>query len=57
MNGNVLIHYSASINASFSGTIDTGISKADWAQMSEDERSRAIDDEVYQLVEIGVEDE
>lgn len=57
MSDTVLIHYCASSNSHFNGVIDTGITKSDWAEMSEEQRDRAVDDEIYNLIDISVEDE
>lgn len=52
----VILHYSASSNISFRGELDTGISKAEWAEMSDEEQNQAIEDEVFNLIDIWAEE-
>ena len=48
----VKLSYSSSKNITFRGTIETGISRADWDAMSEEERDNFIAEELSELVQI-----
>ena len=49
--------YSANLNISFRGEIDTGISREDWEAMSEKEQDQEMDAALYGLVDIYVKDD
>lgn len=54
MSDTVKLRYSSSKNISFHGELDLNISVEDWAEMSESEQNRAIDDVVYEIIDVSV---
>ncbi len=54
MSDTIKFGYSASSNISFNGEIDTGITREEWAQMSEKEQDQEMDQAIYGLVDIYV---
>lgn len=48
----VRLGYSSSSNISFSGTLDTGVTRADWDEMSEKDRADTRDELLYELVDL-----
>lgn len=55
-NDTVKIHYSASSNLSFHGEIDTEIPREKWKKMTDAERDAAVDEEIYNLIDVSVEE-
>lgn len=53
MSENVVFRYASSKNITFRGEIDSGISREDWAEMSQKEQDEAIEQVVWdELIEI-----
>lgn len=48
----VRLGYASSSNISFSGTLDTGVTRADWDEMSEKDRADTRDELLYELVDL-----
>jgi hypothetical protein len=46
--------YASSKNISFRGEVDTGITREDWAEMSDAEKDEAVNEAVAELVEVWV---
>lgn len=55
---NVMLKYSSSKNILFHGTLDTGISREEWDEMSGEEKEDVFNENLNRLVDIyEVEDE
>lgn len=54
MSDTVKLRYSSPKNISFHGEMDLNIPVEDWAEMSEAERNRAIDDVIYEIIDVSV---
>lgn len=52
MEDTIKLRYSASSNITFRGEIDTGISREEWGEMSEEEQAEVIQDVAAELVDI-----
>ena len=52
----VILGYSSSANVTFRGTLATGVEKARWAVMSEEERDQVIEECLFELVQVWVEE-
>lgn len=46
-------HFESSMNITFGGKADSGITKGEWRQMSEEEKHQFMDDYIYDLVSIS----
>lgn len=55
MDDEVKIQYASSHNITFRGEIETGISRADWDAMSQEEQDQVMDEVVWDLVQLWVE--
>jgi hypothetical protein len=53
----VILGYGAASNISFRGERETGYTWGEWRTMTDAERDQAIDEVVYELVEVYVLDE
>jgi hypothetical protein len=53
----VILGYGAASNISFHGKRETGYTWGEWRTMTDAERDQAIDEVVYELVEVYVLDE
>jgi hypothetical protein len=53
----VILTYSSDRNISFHGTIETGYTWGEWRDMIATHRDEAIDDAVYNLIDITVVDD
>lgn len=51
----VRFHYESSANVSFKGVIESGLTRAEWVALSEDEQNAAVEEALFDLVQIYVE--
>lgn len=44
--------YSSNTNISFNGTVDTGYTREEWEDLSDDAKNRTLDELIYELVDL-----
>lgn len=55
MEDEVEIQYASSHNITFRGSVGTGLTRAEWDALSDEEKDQIMDETVWDLVELWVE--
>lgn len=48
----VRLGYSSSMNISMAGTVETGVLRSEWDEMSDDEKETVIQETINELIEV-----
>lgn len=56
-NDDVILGYASSANITFRGELYVGYTWGEWREMSQKEKDEAVDEVLYELVDVWVEDD